>query len=204
MWKRSVLAGMTSSPVFLQIMKKHLLLMAAASQLNRCSSVCPTSSGGIFPEAECFFLRMLRSRRVPSACERSGWSCRSSEPPCHCGPAGPGPSAPGAVRAGSAAPAARPPLSLRDPAAAPRAALPVLSPARGGRSQARAGPGRAGAALRGGAGLPGGGGPVCRSARERFRGSVIAVTLSVSVVITIIMTTLRAFTCDDLFRFNNM
>ncbi|XP_059709500.1 N-alpha-acetyltransferase 20-like [Haemorhous mexicanus] len=75
----------------------------------------------------------------------------------------------------------------------------------------RRGPGRGGSAGRGraaqGAGAPhlppfrGERGPW---ARERFRGSVFTVMLGVCVVIAIIMTTLRAFTCDDLFRFNNI
>ncbi|KAI1236938.1 N-alpha-acetyltransferase 20, partial [Lamprotornis superbus] len=74
--------------------------------------------------------------------------------------------------------------------------------------------GRAGAVLRGGAGLcRGRERPVCRLSfrgesgpwvRENFRGSVITVALTGIVVIAIIMTTLRAFTCDDLFRFNNI
>lgn len=138
------------------------------------------------------------------ACVRSGWSCTSSEHSWYCGSAGPRPTAPQAAT-GRLSRARRPPAALGPGSRA--------APARHRLLREGSGAGQAGAVLRGGPGL-------CRGWRRLIsRFSVAEVALGrrsasgatsspspsgVIVVITIIMTTLRAFTCDDLFRFNNM
>lgn len=127
--------------------------------------------------------------RVVCVCSR--WSCTSSERSWYCGPAGPRPTAPRATTG-------RLSLASRPPAALGQGSRAALGSARHGPLRQLSGGDQAGVGLRGGGGagaglrrdgaglvLRGGAG-LCRGrgcpvyrlrSRERFRGSVITVTL---------------------------